>query len=195
MNADRDRSIRGEGAERYVQAVLMLRGGLIVSQASPYMPDYDLLASDQDGRSLCRIQVKYRAAETSRPLKLKNRDFDILAYVLGNASRDAKRRRKAVTPQPVTFIIPCREIEKFFDIEDEHETSQSTMFDARGERRSDRHPNPAGGSFERYREAWYEIDDWLDIRRWPTDDWPERPAGARKNSKPSTASPRSAAYK
>jgi hypothetical protein len=47
-----DTAIRAEGAELYVQAVLMVQRGLVVSRASHNMPGYDLLVTNLDnGRS------------------------------------------------------------------------------------------------------------------------------------------------
>lgn len=57
-----DSSIRPEGAELLVQAILMLEYGVITSRASRNMPGYDVSAHNLEEKVDCQISIKYRKA-------------------------------------------------------------------------------------------------------------------------------------
>ena len=55
-----DQSIRSEGAEAYVRAILMMEFGIITSMASRNMPGHDLVAHNLENGKSCKISVKFR---------------------------------------------------------------------------------------------------------------------------------------
>ena len=81
-----DQSIRSEGAEAYVRAILMMEFGIITSMASRNMPGYDLVAHNlQNGKS-CKISVKFRRAINADGFRgVGNQfDYDYLVGIVGN---------------------------------------------------------------------------------------------------------------
>ena len=83
-----DSPIRGEGAELYVQAILMLEHGVITSRASRNMPGYDLIAHNLARKKDCKISVKYRKAANADGFRFTRLDdFDYFVGVIGRRGR------------------------------------------------------------------------------------------------------------
>jgi len=141
-----DTAIRAEGAELYVQAVLMVQRGLVVSQASRSMPGYDLLTTNLENGRSCRIQVKYRKAVNSNGMRVKSLDFDFIAYVAGNLGRIGQQAHHAAAPPPLVYIIPRRKVK-------------------RGMQASSLYKSPTKGGHDAYLDAWHLIDEFLGIQR------------------------------
>ena len=140
-----DSSIRGEGAELYVQAVLMLEFGLVTAKASKGMPGYDVIAHNLENGKHCKIQVKYRKAINSDGARVKNFGFDFLAYVAGNkgyvpATKDQTGEFKDFQ----VFIIPVTIVKERI-------------------RKHDLFESPSWGGYEEYLNAWHLILSYLNF--------------------------------
>jgi hypothetical protein len=87
-----DSSIRSEGAELLVQAILMLEYGVITSRASRNMPGYDLIAHNLEGKKDCKISVKYRKALDCDGFQFTRvDDFDFFVGVFGRRGKVGKQ--------------------------------------------------------------------------------------------------------
>ena len=83
-----DSSIRSEGAELFVQSILMLEYGIITTLASRNMPDYDVIAHNLGMKKDCKISVKYRKANNSDGFRFKSLDnFDFFIGILGKRGK------------------------------------------------------------------------------------------------------------
>jgi hypothetical protein len=83
-----DQSIRSDGAENYVKALLMLEYGIIAYGASRNMPGYDLIACNIKHHNICKISVKYRSASDSDGFRFsKQNDYDFVVAIVGNIGK------------------------------------------------------------------------------------------------------------
>jgi len=86
--ANPDSSIRSEGAELYVQSILMLEFGVITSRASRNMIGYDIIAHNLKKRRDCKISVKYRKASNSDGFRFTHlSDFDYFVGIIGKRGK------------------------------------------------------------------------------------------------------------
>jgi hypothetical protein len=100
--------IRAEGAEIFIQSMLMLEYGIPVSVASRNMPAYDLIAHNVSDNKNCLIQVKYRKAKVNDGVRVKNFNFNFLAVVLGQIGKIGDNSMHLREDQSVNevYIIP-----------------------------------------------------------------------------------------
>lgn len=141
-----DTAIRAEGAELYVQALLMVERGIPASLASRNMPGYDILAHNLENGKSCRIQVKYRKATNADGMRIKNFDFDFVVYVAGRIGRVGRQDHTAYAPRPEFYVIPKSVAKK-------------------GVGARDLYASPSKGGHDKFRDAWHLIDSALGIRR------------------------------
>lgn len=79
-----DSRLEAEGAEFLVLAHLLIEG-IQASKAYTRSPGYDLIASDPDNGTSCRIQVKSRwATDYDGGFPIKNADCDFVVFVALN---------------------------------------------------------------------------------------------------------------
>lgn len=84
-NKNIDQSIRSEGAENYIRAILMMEFGIITSVASRNMPGYDLIAHNLGKHMSCKVSVKYRTAIDSDGYHFTvQNDYDFFVGIIGN---------------------------------------------------------------------------------------------------------------
>ena len=128
----------------YVQAYLMLELGIPTTLASRNMPGYDLIAHNVDNGKNCRIQVKYRKAINSDGARVKNLDFDFIAYVAGNIGRVGDKRPVQQRERKPTeiYILPLESVQG--------ETGNYHLY-----------KSPTRGGYETYKNAWYLIESFL----------------------------------
>jgi hypothetical protein len=83
-----DQSIRSDGAENYVRAILMMEFGIITYGASRNMPGYDLIACNLQHKNVCKISVKYRSAANANGFHFsKQNDYDFVIGIIGNRGK------------------------------------------------------------------------------------------------------------
>ena len=88
FNEREDSAIRSEGAELFVQSILMLEFGVITTLASRNMPDYDVIAHNLKKKIDCKISVKYRKANNSDGFRFKSlENFDFFVGILGKRGK------------------------------------------------------------------------------------------------------------
>jgi hypothetical protein len=112
-----DSSIRSEGAELLVQAILMLEYGVITSRASRNMPGYDVIAHNLEKKIDCKISVKYRKAADCDGFQFTRvDDFDFLVGIIGHRGKVGRTStaQDALTDMlSQTFILSRVEVEPF----------------------------------------------------------------------------------
>ena len=84
-----DSSIRGEGAELYVQGYIMMELGYPTALASRNMPGYDVLVKNIVNNRICKVQVKYRSAVDADGFRFSNYNFDFAVLIIGNIGKIA----------------------------------------------------------------------------------------------------------
>jgi hypothetical protein len=107
INKKSDSSIRGEGAEIFVQGYIMLELGYPTALASRNMPGYDILVQNIVNNRSVRIQVKYRSAVDSDGFRFKNFDFDFAVMVIGNLGKISKSDTTKYKPTEF-YIFPVQ---------------------------------------------------------------------------------------
>lgn len=105
-----DQSIRSEGAEYYVRAILMMEFGVITSVASRNMPGYDLIAHNINKNKNCKISVKYRTAINSDAFRFTEQiDYDFFVGIIGNRGKVGDKEIDINPAEPFKaqfFIFP-----------------------------------------------------------------------------------------
>lgn len=88
-----DQSIRSEGAEAYVRAILMMEFGIIISMASRNMPGHDLVAHNLENGRSCKISVKFRRAIDANGFHNVGEkfDYDYVVCILGKRGKIGDR--------------------------------------------------------------------------------------------------------
>jgi len=148
-----DQTIRSEGAENYVRAILMMEFGVITSVASRSMPSYDLVAHNLTNNYNCRISVKYRTAINADGFRFTERnEYDFLVAIIGNRGKVGDHIIDVNPKEPhksKVFIFP-----KYF--------VQKNLI-RRGKERLLKNPllKHSPKKFRKYENNWHRITNFL----------------------------------
>lgn len=136
--------LESEGAE------FLVLGQLLIHKIPSYktytnMPGYDIVSTNPDANTSCKIQVKSRWRTGASQFPIRNFDCDFVVVTFLN--RGSKHHTKEVLP-PEYFVIPANIIQK---ISREAGKSGANVRDI--------------PDLERYRENWNLISEFLGLNR------------------------------